>query len=405
MQNTNRYIILAGISIGCISILYFLSLVLHIPFILSVILISFTVFLLYKWIGFDNETTNNNSIQWKRWFYIVLAFGLFTIIKKTYLLAYNYGGWNAWAMWNYRAKYLADPHAWHKLLTLKVEDSHPDYPLCLPSFLGFVFRLSHLQYTVMIPFIFCIFIALSIPILIYIENAKRNLVIAAFSLFFFSQDVFYLSTAVSQYADTLVAFFFLCSFICINYADSNRKFITLTTALLGCCMWTKNEGILLAFLFTIFYSRTFFSKTNFKYAFAGFLLPLSTLLVFKFAYAPANDIVSSQGHNTLQLILSPERYTKIYDSLTSNLNQKFYYLKIGFYIYLLLCLLEKRIPGKQMFLLISCLLAYMFVYVVTPMDLDWHLSTSQDRIMHQLMPAMMYILADKFSKIKFALSV
>ena len=114
-------------------------------------------------------------------------------------------------------------------------------------------------------------------------------------------------------------------------------------------------------------------------------------------------MVQGQSGTTLSGFLTPNRYTLVWESFTANLNSKFNYVKLGFYLYFLICIIEKKWPGKQMLLLITCLLAYFIVYIITPRDLAWQLATSQDRLMHQLMPAMVYVIASKLSEITFLL--
>src|SRR4051812_12764848 len=50
-----------------------------------------------------------------------------------YLDALPNGNWDAWSMWNTRAKFLASPTGWRKAVSPALETIHPDYPLMLPA--------------------------------------------------------------------------------------------------------------------------------------------------------------------------------------------------------------------------------------------------------------------------------
>ena len=164
---------------------------------------------------------------------------------------------------------------------LLTTSAHPDYPLCLSATLAFLHRISAEHYPLAIPFGFSFIIVMLIPVWVYLEQYKKNIIVAAAALFLFATDDFYFIRGLSEYADTLLAFFFLAALICINHAAENKKYIALSAAFLGCCAWTKNEGVVLAGIFALFYARTLFSRANIKYTIGGVVLPLAALLTFK----------------------------------------------------------------------------------------------------------------------------
>lgn len=169
--------------------------------------------------------------------------------------------------------------------------------------------------------------------------------------------------------------------------------LAMSAAFLGCCIWTKNEGVIIAIIFCLFHYKEFFGKYRLKYSLAGVALPLTVWLLFKLVYAPANDMVAAQGNSTWILLRDTTRYKLIYDSFIANLNEHFKGLKWVVIIYLLLCIAMRRVPDKKVLMLLCCMLTYLLVYVVSPNDLEWHLFTSLSRLMHQLMPLAIYIFA------------
>jgi len=402
MQNASRFIVVAGISSGCLSMLYFLSLVLHAPFFIAVFIIFVAVFLFSRWVTKGNENFKPIKTELTAWAYILLVSGVILMVQSSYSPAPKHGDWDAWAFWNLHAKYLADPLNWQKLFRNNLGD-HPDYPLLVPGTNAFFIRLLGGNADTIVPFIFSFSIMLFIPVLVYLETARENIVIAAIVLLLFIQDTHYLSIGLAQYADLPLAFFFLCALVCMNHIDENKTNVVLIAASLGCSMWAKNEGIILSAIFILFNMRTLFSRRNARYFILGLSFPLMVLFVFKIFYAPQNDILSGQNSDTFNQLFMASRYETIYNYFSAQLDGKFYYVKIAFFSYATLCIIEKKWPGKQMLMLIACMVAYMMVYILSVQALEWHLATSIDRLMLQLMPAMMYIISLKFSEVQFSL--
>ncbi len=401
MQSGSRYIIATGIGTLGLSLLYFLSLVLHIPFFITVPVIFVCVLFVFWWVVKGIKPVDS-TVQQPFWALLVLLLCLFLIVGGVLPVADKYGGWDAWGIWNLHAKYLADPDNWKKMFQ-NISFAHPDYPLYVPAVVGFFLRLFSEKYLEIIPFIFSFSIMLFIPVLIYFENLRKNIAVAAIIFFLFALDSSYLKNGTSQYADTPLAFFFLCAFICLSYAHEDRKYITLSAVCLGGCIWAKNEGSILALLFIVFNMKLFFSRKNIKAFAAGMAIPLFFFLLFKICYAPDAAILSGQNKETFNQLFIKDRYDLVWDYFKDNVAHKFYYVKICVFNYLLLCVLERKWPDKQFLLLVCCAIAYTMVYVLTPGGIEWLLGTSQERLMHQLMPALMYVLSQRFVRVQFSL--
>ncbi|MCD6064395.1 MAG: hypothetical protein K0R82_2306, partial [Flavipsychrobacter sp.] len=207
---------------------------------------------------------------------------------------------------------------------------------------------------------------------------------------------FYLMQGTYQLADTLLAFYFLCALACINHHKEDKRMLVLSSAFLGLCVWTKNEGVILAVIFVLFHLPELFGQYKFKFTLAGLAVPIGVWALFKGLYAPPNDLVQQHNSSVYAYLLQPERYEIVGRFFTGNLKH-FKELKWAVVVYLLLCLWRRKTPDKQILMVLACLAAYMMVYVITTNDLEWHLSTSQSRLMHQLMPALMYLFGRKLA--------
>ncbi|NDC41995.1 MAG: hypothetical protein EBZ77_10670 [Chitinophagia bacterium] len=89
--------------------------------------------------------------------------------------------------------------------------------------------------------------------------------------------------------------------------------------------------------------------------------------------------------------MDKERYRLIDMYFRKDLNEKFSYLKYLFFIHLAICLMAFQWPSRNWLLCVTALFAYLGFYVFTTQDPEWHLQTSLDRLMHQLMPLFFYV--------------
>jgi hypothetical protein len=312
------------------------------------------------------------------------------LVNKSFYLAEKHGQWDAWAIWNLHARYMADGAYWTRM-TGSTTVPHPDYPLFLPAIIGFIWRL--LQNTsFIIPHIFSFITAVSIPSLIFLQLYKKNLFIATLMLLWFVTDDFFLTRALSQYADQWVALFFLLAFISIDTfrATGNRKFITISAFMLGSCFWTKNEGIMLALVFIVLYLTTLLKRANMAYFLGGISLPLLAMLIFKFGYAPPNDLIVRRETVQPSFFTDMSRYGLIWEWLQKNFRENFFYQQFAILLFLLACVVKRKLPGRNMAIIFLCFCGFITVYVLTPFDLQWHLLSSMDRVLFQLSPVFIY---------------
>lgn len=393
MQRTVLHTIMCGIAAGAISMLYFLLLAIgFLPFPVIAIVISVFVFFYYwylqksivQWVEDDGRKHMGSML--------LLGIACVTIATKAALFFEKYGAWDAWAIWNLQAKYMASQEHWRTML-LNTQHGHPDYPLLVPGITAFLHRLLPIQVETA-SFAFSFFITLLIPVLLFLQLRQKNLLVAAYVLYLFATDAFYIKHGVSMYADTTLAFFFLCALVAIRQQLNGNKQVLLAAAALGCALWTKNEGVMLAVIFCTFYFKELFLGGRVKYFALGISLPLVTWLFFKSCYAPGNDLLGAVNSGGLEWLSNIDRYRQVLASFRQNINEHFAYVKAGMALYALLCLLRRQWPGKDVYMLLCCAAAYVLVYVATSQNLEWHLNTSADRLLHQLMPAFIFIIAE-----------
>jgi len=243
-------------STGIVGCLYFLSLVLSVPIVVAALCCLAAVFflfhLLYKR---SNSSESNNCIPLKTGIIACLVMLLITIFAI--LRARKYGDWDAIYIWNLAARFLKEPHAWTHLFAYKGVETHADYPLLVPANVGFWWRLLGGTSPQVIPFLFGFIFTLLTPLLVFFQLAKQNLKFAVIAVALLVLNPFFLNIGLDQFADVPLSFFFLCAFTARDEAieTQSRAYIAICGAMLGCCLWTKNEGSMLVILFLLFNGR------------------------------------------------------------------------------------------------------------------------------------------------------
>lgn len=391
MNNATRYMIALLLSLGGISILYFLCLIIAVPFIITIILSGTTVIFSYKIIGKNKEVDLPHKFM-----QLVLLVCISILVNKTYYFTTKYGLWDAWTIWDLHAQYLSDSDHWRNMF-LSLYSAHPDYPLGLSDIQAFFHRLFLNKDVWIINHGIHFLITLLIPTIIYTETYKRGIFFSSLAMILIVTNDFFIIQGVSQLADTLLSLYFLCAIISINNYYNEPKMLAISAVFIGLCMWTKNEGVILAILFTVFHAKEIFNKKGIKLYLAGISLPILTWLLYKVVYAPTNDMVAGQSADTLSLLTDWSRYKMVYESFAKNYKEYFRDIRYGLLIYLLLIVLRRQWPDRQILMVVCICIVYMLIYIVSPHDLEWHLFTSQNRLMHQLMPSMMYLLVLRFT--------
>lgn len=392
MNSGTLHIIKLWAWLGISSILYFCTLLLHIPILVTTIL-SFTLGLA---IFYQKQHTGEKHSLLA---VIIAAIGVYLLINEATNLAEKHGLWDAWAIWNLHGAYLASPINWQQLFN-NSNGAHPDYPLALPSLLAYLRYIVPHSYYWLASYGLHLLITLSIPIALFTESYKKNFIIATIGLLLLCTNTHFIYIGVSQLADILLSLFFLLAIISLNNAKQHPKLILLAALFTGLCVWTKNEGIVLACFIVLFHFRQFFSKKSLKPSILGLTMPILSLLLFKYLCATPNDLLSTERQPIWELITTASRYEMIYDSFVGNLNLHFKSIQYASILFALLAILRwKKLQLRQLIMIIVICLAMMSVYLISPHDLEWHLATSQNRLILQLLPAFVYVLTINFAEL------
>jgi len=393
------------------SIVYLISLWLSLPVWAILIGMSAVSLGLWKLIPAYPEFELTATRSERVWTAVLLIIGLAIIIYKAYSVEEKAGHWDAWWFWNMRANYLARPEHWRLAFSgnqygtpFTVPVAHSDYPPFLPLITGFCWRLLSMQPAVL-PFVWSMLALLLIPAVLFIELFPRNKVVAITALFFFTTQDYIIKLGTSQTADVWIALFLLLA--CISYHAFNvtrdKACILFLGAALGCCLWAKNEGVLLTGVFMAFTIPAIIRQRCLNKFIQGIAVPLLALVFFKMALAPPNDIIAAQDESIWVKISDLSRYRDV-RRLTWDMVELYFpalpYLLAGYFIF---CILEKKRPDRTIWIVLLGFMAYLSVYIVTPHNIGWHINTSVDRLVFHLFPALLWIISLRLTRVRFEL--
>lgn len=414
-----------GLGMGICSLLYFLSLPINPPlwivitvelvFLISTIIIFY---LFKKPVLVHSFSADEADVSGKdesvKPLVLRIASLLFTFSLGNALLSFIVnslakpnGEWDAWAIWNLKARFIyRSMNDWPKAFSTIINYSHPDYPLLLPSFIARTWL--YLQHeTLYVPILVAGSFALAIVGLLTVSvtllRDKMQGYLAGLALL---STPFFIALTAAEYADVPLAFFFLSVIILLTFAEQSdeggESLYVLAGIMSGLAAWTKNEGLL--FVMAVIFSRVVVAYIGgwkkggkqISYFFMGLVPVMLVLIYFKVHFAPVNDLVGGQNLSTFHKLTSPGRYYMVICAFIlkgMSFGQWFGSPIILLIIYALLFGVysgrEKSTIANGL-VIVTSLVGYFFVYIVTPNDLAWHLGTSLDRLLLQLFPSMLF---------------
>lgn len=328
---------------------------------------------------------------------ILTALAVVTLVAES--RAAPHGHWDASSIWNLHARFLARGGIhWTDAFNPQISWSHPDYPLLLPAavarswlYLGGESQLAPASIAVVSTLTIVALLGSGIALL---RDPTLGL-LAALALL--ATDPL-IRVGAAQYADiplaalTLAATLTLC--IAIESGSSARGLYLLAGLFTGLACWTKNEGLLVAVCLSallLIRARNSPRRAGITCFFAG-LLPAALLVAhFKWRFAPPNDVLNaSSATDLLHRLLDPHRHIHV--------AARFAWSTITFgkgipILLLVGALILGRRPRTEpssawLPAAIAAAMAFAFhiVYVITPHDVDWHISRSATRLLLQTYP-------------------
>lgn len=371
------------------SIYFFWIYGLNNPLLLRGILITFITFILYIFIK------NRNNL--------IFPFIAFLIITSLGTVASE---WDAQAIWLFQAKKLFfDDTFWiakdYYFQTIG-NFYHPYYPKFFQTIAASIAKSFGYWNEVLPKLASLVLIA---PALIFISNKikyKSQLILfLIFSLFILGR--FF----INGYIDGVIAIYFLTSMIILKEyfeKNSSRQKIIFTASLFllnNILLALKEEG--LAIVFTIAISLFFMAickgrvemsnKKNIQFLLIAFLLPI---LIFIFTFKiPLHEFIPAGEINKLMFDIDQIGMIFNYQKFLIIISYMKYDLIIFVLIFFVTLNQQKLLFYRVFFI---CIFIYwaiiIYVYLIAPYDIEWHLATSYKRISMGIKLSLFFMLSE-----------
>jgi len=322
------------------------------------------------------------------------------------ILIAPHGDWDAWAIWNLRARALFRARPDWSLAFAK-HAVHLDYPLLLP---GVIARLwiYRGEADAWIPAAVAASYAAALTLLLFGAVAELRGRTAGFvaSLCLLGTPVF-LRDAPRQYADTPLAFYFLAALTLIalwdRYPERGNSPLVWAGVAAGFAAWTKNEGILVVLCLVVANSAVRLAKRTSPATlrplllFALGLLPAAVALAyFKTVWASTNDLVRQPLTDMIPRAIQPLRYGLVLREIGRDSVHSIGALLVGMVVYAVLLGLtadrSARRVGLYPLLTVTLVAAgYGAVYILMTGSVVRYMQLSIDRLVLQLWPSVLFV--------------
>lgn len=335
-----------------------------------------------------------------------------------------HGKWDAWLIWNMHARFLFRAgDQWRDVFTAGMDWSHWDYPLLLP--LSIARGWQHMgRESVVIPAVMAsVFTFMTLGLLLSSLLLFRDRIQGFLAAMILLGTPFFIVMGASQFADVPLAFFILATLaLLVLHWRSRENYpgaLILAGLAAGLSAWTKNEGLLFCMitigtLFGVAICNEAWKPALKRTALflVGALPVLLVVVYFKTQLSPVNDLMAGLNQAVITDRLTDlTRYTQIaraFFIMGISFTQGLVDIRTGTHLnlgavsvllmvaYLFLAGIrinrEDRVGLIQSSAILCLMLVgYFFVYVLTPLDLGYHIVTSLNRLFLQLWPGIILL--------------
>jgi hypothetical protein len=319
-----------------------------------------------------------------------------------------HGEWDAWAIWNLRARGLFRAgDAWRDIFSSVVP--HPDYPLLLPLTVARGWMYGGVETTAapaVLAWLFTASIVAAVTAAVAVLCGQAQGYIAGIALL---GHIYFVLHASSQYAEIPLMFFYTSAFVLLAFhndaTDAKRRgALVLAGFAAGCAAWTKNEGLLFIVALSVAHfgivvcSRGLRSYGSEALALVAGLLPVVAVIIyFKTQLAPPNVWIAAMNAPQVSSQLTDAgRYYVIAREIARRL---FSYSGVGINMtYLLLLFVAcfgitrtHRVTVAQAAVALTVMIAgFVGIYLMRNADVIAFMRGSLDRVLLQLWPVFVF---------------
>ncbi|MFM7072237.1 MAG: hypothetical protein ACKO38_10650 [Planctomycetota bacterium] len=350
-----------------------------------------------------------HSPAWVEWMFTLSLVVSVAVLAALPIIRWSqapHGYWDAWQMWTPKAMILfrGGPEWSARISSF---NDHPGYPLLVPLttarlwtwvgtpfHLGSAFANSYL-YAMAIPGVLVGFLGMT--------GGKRA---AVFAVSAFCVVPAFPAWTAALYADLQVSFHVVALLAIVAWTMSTSRSSAGLAALAGIAMggvlWSKNEGVMLSLAAVPAIALTQIAKDGWRRSLpssVGLVCGLAPFLIclghFKQAVAPAGEMAAALlSSKAADLLVDVDRWRTVCRHGWRLIRQENLPLLAVILAGLVWCRRPNRVVRTSLALASFPLLAslgYLYVYLRTPHELDWHLATSLSRIFLHVYPAALLV--------------
>jgi hypothetical protein len=322
-----------------------------------------------------------------------------------------HGEWDAWAIYNMKARFLFKAgDNWKDLYTEPLYWSGTDYPLLISTTIAGIWTLMGRDSVVVPPLVAMLFTLGTAGAATSALSVLRSNCQGLLAGLILLCTPYYVQHGAHQYSDIPIGFFFLATFVLLAFHQRSPKgdnrFLFLAGLTAGLAAWTKNEGLLFALAIIVARFAVLVPRHGLKpylremTFFAVGLIPIvAVVLILKLGLAQPNGLLSpTEGPPFMAKITELARYRIIAEAF---FEQTFSFGSFAvsvvplliFYLLLLGTAIEESDKPSIIvtFAVLGIMLAgYFMIYVLSPRDVAWHVLTSLNRLCSQLWPSFLF---------------
>jgi hypothetical protein len=316
-----------------------------------------------------------------------------------------YGGWDAWAIWNLRATFLArGGEHWHDAFSPILSWSHPDYPLLLPGLVARGWLYAGRETTWGPVALALLFTGATLALLFGAVAALRGTSQGALAVMVLAATPAFVEHGASQYADVALGFFLLAALGLGALADArpagSGALAALAGLALGLAAWTKDEGLVV--VLAVLVARVATGGAGRGRELVPWALGLApgllAVLYLKLALAPPSPFLAAPAVAAADKLADPARYLEIGRALAAQLwTFGGWPVPVAAVLVAYAAVVGRTAgglsaAGPPALALALILAGYCAAYLLSPYPLGWHLATSLGRLLVQLWPSGLFTL-------------
>jgi hypothetical protein len=411
-----------GVGIGIASSLYFLCLAAAGPSLAAVASVEGAALILTLALAaIAHGRAERRSAQAFGWMagpgvptYLTVLFlgaaGLAAVVFLIQTIFKPHGDWNAWAIWNLRARFLVrSGPSWAHTFSNQIAWSHPDSPLLIPGAVALIWTLARTESTLAPIGVAFLFTLATAALLISALGTLRGKLLAWLAGIVLLGSVAFVETGAMQYADVPLSFYILATLVMLCLQDrypADPRLSIVAGIMAGFAAWTKNEGLLFAVAvvaaraISILRFRRPASLSRPLFALlAGLTPPLAVAGFFQLRFAPSNDLVTLARREALAHLADPGRWIAVTLGFikAALLFGSFLVpviLVLALYWYLVRFQVDEqyRVAVATGTIALALVLSgELAVYILFPADAVWLVDASVDHVFLQLWPAVLFV--------------